>query len=284
MAVRALMGLAIAASLGCRAAYADLLIEIDKSSQSMTVTRNGAPLYKWPVSTGADGYDTPSGDFRPFRMEIDHHSDEYEQAPMPHAIFFTMTGNAVHGTFEERSARTRRFAGSVEAFSQERRDALGSREAGEDGQHHGRRDRRYSLRRPGRGRLHGRGPPRPQTPRAGDRRRHRRSTDPSVSPPSGTGGRRRALAGHASELSKPGSYAAGERVRPRREAAPSTGRRRLPLGASACARPAHRCYSSRGEQRHKRSAHAGIDLAETETAISSFSQRRRLSPSGPKQA
>ena len=103
MAVRALMGLAIAASLGCRAAYADLLIEIDKSSQTMTVTRNGAPLYKWPVSTGADGYDTPSGDFRPFRMEIDHHSDEYEQAPMPHAIFFTMTGNAVHGTFEERS-------------------------------------------------------------------------------------------------------------------------------------------------------------------------------------
>ena len=31
-------------------------------------------------------------------MEIDHHSDEYENAPMPYSIFFTMTGNAVHGT------------------------------------------------------------------------------------------------------------------------------------------------------------------------------------------
>src|SRR5208337_4233388 len=44
------------------------------------------------------GYDTPSGAFRPFRMEIDHTSDEYEDAPMPYSIFFTMTGNAVHGT------------------------------------------------------------------------------------------------------------------------------------------------------------------------------------------
>ena len=81
-----------------QAANADLLIEIDKSTQRMTVTVDGAQLYKWPVSTGANGYDTPSGAFRPFRMEIDHTSDEFENAPMPYSIFFTMTGNAVHGT------------------------------------------------------------------------------------------------------------------------------------------------------------------------------------------
>jgi lipoprotein-anchoring transpeptidase ErfK/SrfK len=69
----------------------------------MTVTVNGAQLYKWPVSTGANGYDTPSGAFRPFRMEIDHTSDEFENAPMPYSIFFTMTGNAVHGTEYESS-------------------------------------------------------------------------------------------------------------------------------------------------------------------------------------
>ena len=80
------------------AAPADLLIAIDKSTQRMTVTVDGAQRYKWPVSTGADGYDTPSGVFKPFRMEIDHTSDEYENAPMPYSIFFTMTGNAVHGT------------------------------------------------------------------------------------------------------------------------------------------------------------------------------------------
>jgi len=86
-----------------QAAKADLLIEIDKSTQRMTVTVNGAQLYKWPVSTGANGYDTPSGAFRPFRMEIDHTSDEFENAPMPYSIFFTMTGNAVHGTEYESS-------------------------------------------------------------------------------------------------------------------------------------------------------------------------------------
>src|SRR5271166_4538867 len=86
-----------------QAARANLLIEIDKSAQRMTVTVNGEQLYKWPVSTGANGFDTPSGAFRPFRMEIDHTSDEYENAPMPYSIFFTMTGNAVHGTEYESS-------------------------------------------------------------------------------------------------------------------------------------------------------------------------------------
>lgn len=86
-----------------KAAYADLLIQIDKSTQRMTVTVNGEQLYEWPVSTGAEGYDTPSGTFKPFRMEIDHYSDEYDQAPMPYSIFFTQTGVAMHGTYEARN-------------------------------------------------------------------------------------------------------------------------------------------------------------------------------------
>lgn len=86
-----------------QAAYADLLVQIDKSTQRMTVTVNGEQLYEWPVSTGGEGYDTPSGTFKPFRMEIDHYSDEYDQAPMPHSIFFTQTGNAIHGTYEARN-------------------------------------------------------------------------------------------------------------------------------------------------------------------------------------
>jgi lipoprotein-anchoring transpeptidase ErfK/SrfK len=86
-----------------QAAHADLQIQIDKSAQRMTVTVNGEQLYQWPVSTGGQGYDTPSGTFKPFRMEIDHYSDEYDQAPMPHSIFFTQTGNAIHGTYEARN-------------------------------------------------------------------------------------------------------------------------------------------------------------------------------------
>jgi lipoprotein-anchoring transpeptidase ErfK/SrfK len=49
------------------------------------------------------GYDTPGGTFKPFRMEIDHYSDEYDNAPMPYSIFFTQTGNAIHGTYEQRN-------------------------------------------------------------------------------------------------------------------------------------------------------------------------------------
>jgi hypothetical protein len=86
-----------------QAANADLSIKIDKTSQRMTVALNGRQLYTWPVATGGRGYDTPSGTFKPFRMEIDHTSDEWDDAPMPYSIFFTRTGNAVHGTYEQRS-------------------------------------------------------------------------------------------------------------------------------------------------------------------------------------
>jgi hypothetical protein len=86
-----------------QAAYAELLVKVDKSTQRMTVTVNGVQLYNWPVTTGGSGYDTPRGAFKPFRMEIDHHSDEYDNAPMPYSIFFTQTGNAIHGTYEQRN-------------------------------------------------------------------------------------------------------------------------------------------------------------------------------------
>jgi len=39
-------------------------------------------LYTWPVSTGMSDYDTPTGEFQPFRMERDHFSREWDDAPM----------------------------------------------------------------------------------------------------------------------------------------------------------------------------------------------------------
>jgi hypothetical protein len=84
-------------------AAASVLIEIDKSAQRMTVTQDGARLYTWPVSTGQRGYDTPSGDYKPFRMEKTHFSREWDDAPMPHSIFFTQRGHAIHGTEHTRS-------------------------------------------------------------------------------------------------------------------------------------------------------------------------------------
>jgi L,D-transpeptidase catalytic domain len=93
---------AVAVLTLCQAAHANLLIQVDKSSQRMTVTVDGKQLYDWPVSTGGSGYDTPSGTFRPFRMEIDHRSDEWDDAPMPYSVFFTKIGHAIHGSYEQR--------------------------------------------------------------------------------------------------------------------------------------------------------------------------------------
>jgi hypothetical protein len=82
------------------AARAELVISIDKSAQQMTVIEDGVPLYTWPVSTGRRGHDTPDGTFKPFRMEREHFSQEWDDAPMPHSIFFTQLGHAIHGTYE----------------------------------------------------------------------------------------------------------------------------------------------------------------------------------------
>jgi len=82
------------------AAKAGVLISIDKSAQRMAVSVDGNQRWYWPVSTGRHGYDTPSGSFRPFRMEASHFSRQWDNAPMPHAIFFTSIGHAIHGTYE----------------------------------------------------------------------------------------------------------------------------------------------------------------------------------------
>ncbi len=82
----------------CGSAPAGVLISVDISTQQMTVTVDGASRYIWPVSTGGPGYSTPAGSFRPFRLEAEHYSREWDDAPMPHSIFFTESGHAIHGT------------------------------------------------------------------------------------------------------------------------------------------------------------------------------------------
>jgi len=99
---RLLPALAIALLAAMPAARADVLITIDKSKQQMTVTVDGEARHVWPVSTGKDLYDTPAGEFQPFRMERHHFSREWDDAPMPHSIFFTQEGHAIHGSYQVR--------------------------------------------------------------------------------------------------------------------------------------------------------------------------------------
>lgn len=84
-------------------ASAKVLITVDKSAQAMTVAVDGVTRWTWPVSTGRPSYDTPSGIHHAFRMEKDHFSKEWDDAPMPYSIFFTREGHAIHGYYDTRN-------------------------------------------------------------------------------------------------------------------------------------------------------------------------------------
>jgi L,D-transpeptidase catalytic domain len=87
--------------LATGAAQAKIAITVDKNAQQMTVAVDGVERYQWPVSTGNPSHETPNGTFQTFRMEADHFSKEFDDAPMPHSIFFTKLGHAIHGTESE---------------------------------------------------------------------------------------------------------------------------------------------------------------------------------------
>ena len=99
MRIRLSLAVVLGALLTAQA-HAGLLITIDKAQQRMIVAKDDVPLHDWPVSTGQKGYDTPAGVYQPFRMEADHFSREWDDAPMPHSIFFTQIGHAIHGSFD----------------------------------------------------------------------------------------------------------------------------------------------------------------------------------------
>jgi hypothetical protein len=96
------VSLVLASLTACAAspALADIQITVDKAAQTLTVARDGQVLHTWPVSTGRVGRFTPSGSYQAFRMEKDHYSREFDDAPMPNSIFFTKRGHAIHGSFE----------------------------------------------------------------------------------------------------------------------------------------------------------------------------------------
>jgi lipoprotein-anchoring transpeptidase ErfK/SrfK len=81
-------------------AGSQILIDIDKSRQQMTVFVDGVEKYSWPVSTGKYGYSTPSGTFTPTSMNEVWYSKQWDNAPMPHSIFFLKDGHAIHGSHE----------------------------------------------------------------------------------------------------------------------------------------------------------------------------------------
>lgn len=85
-------------SLAARLAMAPrLMVKVDISDQTMRVIVDGEERYRWKVSTAGRGYKTPTGVWTPYRMHTMWYSRKYDNAPMPHSIFFT-GGYAIHAT------------------------------------------------------------------------------------------------------------------------------------------------------------------------------------------
>lgn len=80
-------------------AFARVNVEVDVGAQTMQVYVNGQHKHSWRVSTGRKGNETPSGRYRAKRIEEEWYSTIYDDAPMPHAVFFN-GGYAIHGTYE----------------------------------------------------------------------------------------------------------------------------------------------------------------------------------------
>ncbi len=76
-----------------------IVAKVNISTQTMTVSENGWPMYKWKVSTARPGYYTPRGSWRAYLASLHHRSRKYDNAPMPYAIFFN-GGYAIHATYE----------------------------------------------------------------------------------------------------------------------------------------------------------------------------------------
>ena len=84
---------------GALTAQAGVLVTVNKSTQTLSVSVNGQPRYQWPVSTARWGYRTPNGTYRPERLERQWYSRKYDNSPMPYSIFFD-GGYAIHGSYE----------------------------------------------------------------------------------------------------------------------------------------------------------------------------------------
>ena len=78
-------------------ARSEVVAKVSLSQQTMEVMVAGRATFTWKVSTAGKGYVTPTGSWKPYRMHEMWYSRKYDNAPMPHSVFFN-GGYAVHAT------------------------------------------------------------------------------------------------------------------------------------------------------------------------------------------
>jgi hypothetical protein len=70
------------------------VVSVDR--QRLTVYDGDRPIVSSPVSTGKMGHETPLGVFSVIQKELLHHSNLYDDAPMPYMQRITWSGVALH--------------------------------------------------------------------------------------------------------------------------------------------------------------------------------------------
>ena len=80
-----------------RAASGEVEIVVSIPQQRAYVYRGGTLIGVSTVSTGREGYETPTGTFNILQKNRDHRSNRYDDAPMPFMQRLTWDGIALHG-------------------------------------------------------------------------------------------------------------------------------------------------------------------------------------------
>jgi lipoprotein-anchoring transpeptidase ErfK/SrfK len=89
-----------------------LVLNADLGAQRLAVIENGVTKHTWKISSGREGYATKTGTFRPQWASRMWYSRQYDDAPMPHAIFFHK-GMAFHATTAVRKLGQRASHGCI---------------------------------------------------------------------------------------------------------------------------------------------------------------------------
>lgn len=74
-----------------------VLLIVSTATQRAILYRNGVPIAVTTVSTGREGYRTPTGVFTILQKHVRHFSNLYDNAPMPYMQRLTWQGVALHG-------------------------------------------------------------------------------------------------------------------------------------------------------------------------------------------
>ncbi|MGB7419890.1 MAG: L,D-transpeptidase family protein [Erythrobacter sp.] len=91
-------------------------IWVDLKRQSVSVFRAGHEIGTAVILYGAPSHASPRGTFPILRKTADYHSRSYD-APMPHSLFLTEDGVALHGSDVEVRKATHGCIGLPEAFA-----------------------------------------------------------------------------------------------------------------------------------------------------------------------